>query len=113
MVVPLEKVFKPKAFSEGVIVKVEDGVYRCNAGVSLVDTIKLASVGYATVIVTDKCITVAENFFPPEYELIRKGKAKVLEIYFVDFDKACDFIEELSKKKNIPLSKMEKTDGGD
>ena len=104
-VIPLEKMFKDKAFRDGVIERIDDGIYRINASVSLYDSSVLAHLGYATVIVTDKFITVAELFFPPEIKAIERREAKLIEIYAVNIDKACEFMEKISNEKKIPLAK--------
>jgi len=98
-IVPLEEVLRREAFEKGVVEKVEEGVYRVHCGVTLRDSVIMAEAGWATIIVAEKGVTVAENFFPPEDE--REG---VREVYLVRLDKACDFIERLHRERGIPLT---------
>jgi len=101
----LEELFKPIVFERKIIEKIDEGVYRVNAGVSLYDSNILARHGYAVLIVTDKFITVAEAFFPPELKMIREGEAKVIEIYAVDMNRACEYALKLADKHGVKLSK--------
>lgn len=103
--VELEKVFRKELFDKKLVEKIGKGVYKANISLSLADTLALAKLGYATIIVTDKFVTVAEAFFPPEFERIKNGEAKVEELYIVDMDKACEFMTKKAEEKNIKLSK--------
>ena len=100
-IIPLDRLFKREAFEKGVIRKVSDFMYEVNAGISLADSANLALRGWITVIVTDKFITLAEVFFPPEYFEIKEGRAKVIKLYLVRSDKSCEVIDALSKQFNV------------
>lgn len=104
-IVPLEKLFRPEAFRDKVLVKVEDGIYEVNAGVSLADTARLAEAGWFTVIVHGKGISTAQLFFPSESEFgVQSFKeAKVEKIYFVRMDKYGDFVKKLAEQTGRPL----------